>query len=119
MKIFLKRIILFLALLLLVSVLFKIMINNDFLNLDENIYKKKHTQTNMIEKHIRYQNINWRKVEILGNVNLEGIYEIPLDSTINDVINYVNGLKKINIKYIKELNDIDIKSDKIYFCFPK
>ena len=93
MKLIKKYIYLITIIILLIIIIYlssiKINLENNKIVKDEEILSKEITKDNNIE-----QNIENYKVDIKGAVNKPGVYEVPINYVINDVINLAGGLTK-------------------------
>ncbi len=65
-----------------------------------------------------YEDFEWTEVEIKGNIKVPGIYKIPDDTNIIQLICYANGFKKINIDFIFNiLKYIKVNKNKVIILY--
>ncbi len=72
-----------------------------------------------IEQYERYKDVKWKKIELVGNVKVEGIYEIPEYVEYAELIEYAEGFKKTNTDFLINLNKkVEVINEKINILFP-
>ncbi len=73
---------------------------------------------NNIKQINKYNDIKWIKIEVVGNIKVPGIYEIPDNINKLALIKFADGFKKINLDFILNILDyIKINKNKVFILY--
>ncbi len=105
---------------LILTTLFKIGIDLNWLDVKDNNEKISIINNKInVEQKEKFGDINWVEMEIKGNIKTPGIYKVDENTTILQLIKYAGGFKEFSLNFLLNIYKyIKIEDRRITIYFP-